>query len=214
MEFERTIPGTELFLRELVDTASLLDRDPTATHGSDHRGLAADDPPRGVRTWQLLHEPCPAYQLTRGRFHQAAPSSAGSSVGRGPARDRTGRKDSCMLAGSLFYDPASCSGAIPVRFTIFSRLRACCHQFFRLFESGATLRKYRCLKTGPDQRAQDRSVAQRLCRNGSGRRQITISRFFSRSGDSFFTFGSLRRPEFYPRLTRAILPLLNRGGTR
>jgi hypothetical protein len=105
MEFERTIPGTELFFGELVDTASLLDRDLAVTHGSDHRGLAADDPPLGVRTWQLLHGPCPAQRLTRGCFHEAPPSSTGSSLGRGPARE-TGRKDSCMLARSLFYDPA------------------------------------------------------------------------------------------------------------
>jgi hypothetical protein len=53
MEFERAIPGTELFVGELVDTAGLLDRDPAATHGRDDRGLATDDPPLGVRMRQL-----------------------------------------------------------------------------------------------------------------------------------------------------------------
>jgi hypothetical protein len=105
MEFERTIPGTELFFGELVDTANLLDRDLAVTHGSDHRVLAADDPPLGVRTRQLLHERCPAQRLTRGCFHGVPPSSTGTSVGRGPARE-TGRKDSCMLARSFFYDTA------------------------------------------------------------------------------------------------------------
>jgi hypothetical protein len=68
-EFERTIPRTKLFLGELVDTASLLDRDPAATHGRDHRGLAADDPPLGVRTWQLLQKPRPGHRITGRRFH-------------------------------------------------------------------------------------------------------------------------------------------------
>jgi len=69
MEFERAIPGTELFFGELVDTASLLDRDPAAAHGSDDRGLAADDPPLGVWTRQLLDEPRPGHRITGRRFH-------------------------------------------------------------------------------------------------------------------------------------------------
>jgi hypothetical protein len=106
MELERAIPGSELFLGDLVDTASLLDRDHTAPHGSDHRGLATDDPPLGVRMWQLLDKPCPGHRLTGGRFHQAPPSSTGSNLAPAePARDRTDRKDSCMLTGSLFYGP-------------------------------------------------------------------------------------------------------------
>jgi hypothetical protein len=107
MEFERAIPGSELFLGDLVDTASLLDRDHAAPHGSYDRGLATDDPPLGVRMWQLLDKPCPGHRLTGGRFHQAPPSSTGAIlVPAGSAPDRTGRKDSCMPAASLFYGPA------------------------------------------------------------------------------------------------------------
>src|SRR3954451_7336242 len=107
MEFERAIPGPELFLGKLVDTASLLDGDPAATHGSDHRGLATDDPPLGVRIWQLLHTPRPGHRLTRGRFHQAAPTSTACRLApAGPAPDRTGRKDNCMPAASLVHEPA------------------------------------------------------------------------------------------------------------
>jgi hypothetical protein len=105
MEFERTIPGAELFLGKLVDTASLLDRDPAATHGSDHRGLATYDPPLGARMWQLLHRPYPGHRISGRGFHEMVPNSTGSSVGQGPVRDRTDRKDSCMLAASLFYAP-------------------------------------------------------------------------------------------------------------
>jgi hypothetical protein len=57
MELERAIPGSELFFGDLVYTASLLDPHQAAPHGSDHRGLATDDPPLGVRMRQLLHKP-------------------------------------------------------------------------------------------------------------------------------------------------------------
>jgi hypothetical protein len=60
MKLERTVPGEELFLGQLVDTASLLDREAAATHGSDHRGFAAHYPSFGVRGWQVLHEQCRA----------------------------------------------------------------------------------------------------------------------------------------------------------
>src|SRR6516225_10232866 len=49
MLFERTLPGEKLFLRQLVDTASLLHRDAAAAHGSEHRSFAADHPSLGVR---------------------------------------------------------------------------------------------------------------------------------------------------------------------
>src|SRR6266853_2070478 len=106
MEFERAIPGSELFLGDLVDTASLLERDRAAPHGSDHRGLPTDDPPLGVRIWQLRHTPRPGHRLTRGRFHHAALCSTGCCLApAGPAPDRTGRKDNCMPAASLVHGP-------------------------------------------------------------------------------------------------------------
>jgi hypothetical protein len=44
MEIERAAPGSELLLRQLVETASLLDRKPTAAHGGNDRGLATRYP--------------------------------------------------------------------------------------------------------------------------------------------------------------------------
>src|SRR5215469_17250576 len=88
MLFERALPGEKLFLRQLEDTASLLDRDPAASHGSDHRSFAADYPSLGVRMWQLLHQPCPAHQFSGKNFHGIPPSSTGSSpTPAGPALD-------------------------------------------------------------------------------------------------------------------------------
>jgi hypothetical protein len=43
VDLERAFPGKELFLRQLVDTAGLLDCDPAATDRSDHGGLATFD---------------------------------------------------------------------------------------------------------------------------------------------------------------------------
>ena len=80
VEFERAIPRKELLLRQLVETASLLQRDPAATHSNDHRGLATDNPPLGVRMWQLLGEACPARRFSGGRFHEAPPSRARPSL--------------------------------------------------------------------------------------------------------------------------------------
>src|SRR5689334_4833254 len=106
MEFERSVPRTELFLGELVDTASLLDRDPAATYGSDHRGLAADDPPLGVRRWQLLDKPRPGHRITGRRFHRAPPSSLGppSHQQEPPVTQLAGETAACSRL--LFYDPA------------------------------------------------------------------------------------------------------------
>src|ERR1700739_618201 len=73
MEFERAVPGKELLPRQLVDTASLLDRDPAATHGGDHRGFATDDPPFGVRMWQLLDKLRPAHRFAGEGFSWGAP---------------------------------------------------------------------------------------------------------------------------------------------
>ena len=60
MELECTVPGEELFLRQLVDTAGLMDREAAAAHGSNYRSFAAHDPSFGIRGWQILHEQHPA----------------------------------------------------------------------------------------------------------------------------------------------------------
>jgi hypothetical protein len=80
MLFERTLPGEKLFLRQLVDTASLLHRDAAAAHGSEHRSFAADHPSLGVRMWQLLGKPCPADRFSGESFHGVPPSSTGCSL--------------------------------------------------------------------------------------------------------------------------------------
>jgi hypothetical protein len=108
--------------------------------------------------------------------------------------------------------PRFSSGAIPVRFTIFSRLRARCHQFFRLFEWGASVRNAG-LKVPSDQRSRSNRVRKAYAK---GERAAANPGFtiFSRRRPCFSRLGSLRRREFHPRLTRAILPLVNRGETR
>ena len=140
--------------------------------------------------WQLLHKPRPGHRTHREAFSfRRRPAALGRCLApAGPARNRTGRKDSCMLAGSLFYDPAFSSGTIPVRFTIFSRLRACCHQFFRLFESGASVRKWRCLKAGQIQRSGRIRRARLMPKRERPRRKFSGFTVFSRSDVSFFTF--------------------------
>jgi hypothetical protein len=106
MSFESALPGAELFDRELVGVASLLDRDSAATHSRDHRGLTTDAPPLGIRMGQFIHNLGLADRLPRGPFHLAPPSSAGSRLaGARFACDRTGRKDSCIPAASSFNDP-------------------------------------------------------------------------------------------------------------
>jgi hypothetical protein len=57
MDLERVFPRQEFFLRQLVDTASLLDRDPTAAYRGDHRGLAAHYPSLCVRRRQAYQRP-------------------------------------------------------------------------------------------------------------------------------------------------------------
>jgi len=82
MDLERVLPGKELFFRQLVDTASLLDRDRATTHRGDHRGLSTDYPSLGVRMWQTSRERRPAQRFIGGCFHSAA-------KGRGGVQPRT-----------------------------------------------------------------------------------------------------------------------------
>jgi hypothetical protein len=56
MGLERLFPGEELFLRQLVDLAGLLDCDHTATHCEEDRGLTTYHPSAGVRRWQTFSE--------------------------------------------------------------------------------------------------------------------------------------------------------------
>jgi hypothetical protein len=51
---ESVFPGEELFFRQLVDLASLLDGDLTTTHCDDDCGLTTYYPSAGVRRWQTF----------------------------------------------------------------------------------------------------------------------------------------------------------------
>jgi hypothetical protein len=49
------VPGSELFLGELVAAAGFLEGDLAALYGGDYRGLAADHPSLRVGRRQLTH---------------------------------------------------------------------------------------------------------------------------------------------------------------
>jgi hypothetical protein len=52
MGLESVFPGEELFFRQLVDLAGLLDGDRTRLHCDNDRGLTTYYPSAGVRRWQ------------------------------------------------------------------------------------------------------------------------------------------------------------------
>src|SRR5262245_21818844 len=55
MDFECTLPGKELLLRQLVATADFLESNFAAAHCGNHRGLATDYPSLGVGRRQAFH---------------------------------------------------------------------------------------------------------------------------------------------------------------
>src|SRR6202521_4942949 len=81
VRLERTLPGEELLLGELVAAQSLLHCDPAAAHGSHHRGFAAGDPPRGIGGWQIVHWRCSQRRLLDDAIH---PLPRGSWIWRVP----------------------------------------------------------------------------------------------------------------------------------
>src|SRR6516164_4614208 len=44
MDFDSPLPPAEFFLREVIETARLVETDDTAAHRGDNRGLASRDP--------------------------------------------------------------------------------------------------------------------------------------------------------------------------
>jgi len=71
MGLESVFPGEELFLRQLVDLACLLDGDQTAAHCDDDRGLTTYYPSTGVRRWQTFAKRRLNQGITERRFHGA-----------------------------------------------------------------------------------------------------------------------------------------------
>ena len=70
MGLESVCPGEELFLRQLVDLAGLLDGDHTASHCDDDRGLTTYYPSAGVRRWQTFSKQRFDQGITERRLHE------------------------------------------------------------------------------------------------------------------------------------------------
>src|SRR6516162_3022327 len=143
MGLKRAFPRTELFLRQLVETASFLESNLAATHRCDHGGLAAHYPPVGRRRWQALHGRHSDRQLTGKRGYWAMRGGRGSSlastgsVGSRPVK--TDRFISAIIAPFHRFNPCA--------FTNFWRFLAGLSSiFFKNIEkpdwvgTGATLR--------------------------------------------------------------------------
>ena len=71
MGLESVFPGEELFFRQLVDLACLLDGDRTRHHCDNNRGLTTYNPSAGVRRWQTFFEQGLDQRITERRFHGA-----------------------------------------------------------------------------------------------------------------------------------------------
>ena len=133
MALERAHPGKELFFRELVRAARLLDRDLAVTYCGDHCCFATDNPSFCVRMRQTIHGR-PARRPVGERFHRAPRGAGGPSPHRqDPPVNRSSRRDSGISPGSLYYRANPRIGTVPVYFTIFSRVLVRCHQFFFIF---------------------------------------------------------------------------------
>jgi hypothetical protein len=72
VSLESVFPGEELFFRQLVDLASFLDGDLTASHCDDDRGLTTYYPSAGARRWQTFSKQCLGQGITERCFHGAA----------------------------------------------------------------------------------------------------------------------------------------------
>ena len=71
ISLEGVYPGEELFFRELVNLAGLLDGDHTRLHCDDDRGLTTYYPSAGVRRWQTFSEQDLDQSITERRFHDS-----------------------------------------------------------------------------------------------------------------------------------------------
>jgi hypothetical protein len=71
MGLESVFPGEELFFRQLVDLAGLLDGDHTCLHCDNNRGLTTYYPSAGVRRWQTFFEKGLDQRIAERRFDGA-----------------------------------------------------------------------------------------------------------------------------------------------
>ena len=118
MDLERTLPGKELFLRQLVPAASFLETNFAAAHRGDHGGLAAHHPPLGRRGRQALHGRRSVRQLTGKRVYRAMGGSRGSSL---------------ALARSIGSRPVKTDSFIPAIIAPFHRLNPCRNAIYACF---------------------------------------------------------------------------------
>src|SRR6516165_10570994 len=110
MGLKRAFPGTELFLRQLVETASFLESNFAATHRCHHGGLAARHPPIRRRRWQALHGRHSDRQRTGKRGYWAMRGSRGWSL---------------ASAGSVGSRPVKTDSFISAIIAPFHRLNPC-----------------------------------------------------------------------------------------
>src|SRR6516165_10609249 len=124
MGLKRAFPGTELFLRQLVEAASFLDSNLAAKHRCDHGGFTAHHPPLGRRGWQALHSQRSDRQLTGKRMYREMRGSRGSTL---------------ALARSVGSRPIKTDSLIPAIIAPFHQLIPCARRNSRLFHEFLTI---------------------------------------------------------------------------
>ena len=124
MGLKRAFPGTELFLRQLVEAASFLDSNLAAKHRCDHGGFTAHHPPLGRRGWQALHSQRSDRRLTGKRMYREMRGSRGSTL---------------ALARSVGSRPIKTDSLIPAIIAPFHQLNPCARRNSRLFHEFLTI---------------------------------------------------------------------------
>jgi hypothetical protein len=132
MGLERAFPGEELFLRQLVPTASFLESNFAATYRGDHRGLAARHPSLGSRGRQAFRGRSSDHRLT-GSVSTARYGASGGSTShqRGPSLADPPRT---VALHPLLSSRSTVQSLRASPFPLFSRsfdvFERVCHQFF------------------------------------------------------------------------------------
>jgi hypothetical protein len=103
MGLESVFPGEELFLRQLVDLAGLLDGDHTASYCDDDRGLTTYYPSASVWRWQTFSKQRFDQGITERLFHEGHGNGDGpTSHSRDAPVGRPSRKV-CCISGFLVF---------------------------------------------------------------------------------------------------------------